>query len=25
MVSKKVQGWAYNNLDVHLGRDMSVQ
>ncbi|WP_284736156.1 peptide ABC transporter substrate-binding protein [Dongia deserti] len=25
MVSKKVQGWAYNNLDFHLGRYMSVQ
>ena len=25
MVSKRVQGWAYNNLDFHLGRYMSVQ
>lgn len=25
MVSPKVQGWAYNNLDFHLGRYMSVQ
>ncbi len=25
MVSKKLQGWAYNNLDFHLGRYMSVQ
>jgi len=25
MVSKKVQGWAYNNLDFHLGRYMSIQ
>jgi len=25
MISKKVQGWAYNNLDFHLGRYMSVQ
>lgn len=25
MVSKKVQGWVYNNLDFHLGRYMSVQ
>src|SRR5262245_13346130 len=25
MVSKKVQGWAYNNLDFHMGRYMSVQ
>jgi oligopeptide transport system substrate-binding protein len=24
MVSKKVQGWAYNNLDFHLGRYMSI-
>jgi oligopeptide transport system substrate-binding protein len=25
MVSKKVQGWAYNNLDFHMGRYMSIQ
>jgi oligopeptide transport system substrate-binding protein len=25
MVSKRVEGWAYNNLDFHLGRYMSVQ
>ena len=25
MVSKKVAGWAYNNLDFHLGRYMSIQ
>jgi oligopeptide transport system substrate-binding protein len=24
MVSKRVQGWAYNSLDFHLGRYMSV-
>ena len=24
MVSKKVHGWTYNNLDFHLGRYMSV-
>jgi len=25
MVSKKVAGWAYNNLDFHMGRYMSIQ
>ena len=25
MVSKRVQGWAYNSLDFHMGRYMSVQ